>query len=801
MDMHLRYAGAFLSRDGVKWECDIYEMSDAAYPSVGGLDFLYEEPLVIEWASQPMEATVCGSTATLKILSPGDRTYSDLYSTKPCQVRLDVYRQGALYWSGCLDPEFYEEPYSAAKGYEVSLTFSDFGVLDRIPYSLSGVVTFGAIVLGALKASGVKYVNVDESMTTTTYAGIGPIDGKTVEAKLSSLAVHSGNFYDEDGVASSWREVLEGICRPMAWKMVQRAGRIWIFDLNGLYTLGTTKAIRWSYNDQRLGVGKVYNDIVVSFSPYDGDGHLSEDFSYGDEKSSVYSNLGNSLSTVVKNGTTSVAGIECYSYFDRYSKENLKSTDQYHLIDFTIFISRDSEKCKGIVIQQPGESACRPFYFHVTPVLGGEECEGVAAGFYSGGQGSLGSGLPVRKGYSAGAALGLNASVGSGVKNGRWLMRTGLMPVPAASPSGNDYYIRLKLETLFDARYNPFNSDDDNEKGNQEDVSGWAPMCYIPVAVELLDASGNAIYHWTNRELMTYAENGGTVEATCGSWKKGAAAWDDAWLAYYAAQKNIARGKILGSWMTNRQNFGRVWYSVALPWYLRMGADGKLAAWRISPTFLKLEEGQYLPLPPVAGSLRVTVGWGVFCSKCDSDKADFSDSAMATKGGYDKIRWSLYKVPEIDLVSADSAYTVAKIGDVEYRGVASADAKDDLELDEIVGTVNDGVQHPAARGAILQNDGSPVSGLQINEMTRAGVTDHPEQLLIGTLHSQYAGRKTKLSGTADLLWGVPACITDASQPAGTKFLLTGDRQDTRDGTAEVELTEFRPDEYEQEGKE
>ena len=87
------------------------------------------EPLVIEWEDKDKEETICSSSATLGLLSPGDRTYTGLYTTKACSTRLDVYRDGALYWSGTLDTETYEEPYTYRQDYEVELTFSDFGEL------------------------------------------------------------------------------------------------------------------------------------------------------------------------------------------------------------------------------------------------------------------------------------------------------------------------------------------------------------------------------------------------------------------------------------------------------------------------------------------------------------------------------------------------------------------------------------------------------------------------------------------------------------------------------------------------
>ena len=105
---YLRYTGKFISRAGVIWRVDLMQEADAEFTSVGALEF-DEEPLTIEWKREDKENVICGSSATLKIISPGDRTYEDLYTIEVGRIRMDVYKNELLYWSGALDPEFYEK--------------------------------------------------------------------------------------------------------------------------------------------------------------------------------------------------------------------------------------------------------------------------------------------------------------------------------------------------------------------------------------------------------------------------------------------------------------------------------------------------------------------------------------------------------------------------------------------------------------------------------------------------------------------------------------------------------------------
>ena len=87
------------------------------------------------------------------------------------------------------------------------------------------------------------------------------------------------------------------------------------------------------------------------------------------------------------------------------------------------------------------------------------------------------------------------------------------------------------------------------------------------------------------------------------------------------------------------------------------------------------------------------------------------------------------------------------------------------------------------------------TGLQLAQFKRAGRTESADQLLIGTLYSQFAARKTFLSGEVALDHGGLTLYDEAAQPSGTKFLMVGELQHIREEMSEATLLEVRPDEY------
>lgn len=656
---------------------------------------------MINWKHTDKEEVICGSEATLKIESPGDRTYEDLYTIEVGKIRMDVYRNNNLYWSGTLDPEFYEEPYEKARYYVVTLTFSDFGILDRLKYNLSGMQTLEAILLDAIDRSKVCASLLANSYCTTYFAGTD------TKATLSALSMRSENFYDEDAEPSTLKEVVAGILQPLAMKMIQRNGHIYIFDLNGLYTLAQSRAITWDGDSQTMGVDKVANNVKINFSPYSSSELLSGKLEYKDTYSVDMVNL------------VADPGASYYSYYPDYSEDHRQGGNwDYNLINFTIFISTLGA---GLHYLNPMARYC-----HILPLVGGpSETTAIAWAFHSGGHGGLDTGWPKRI---------LNDVR---METARQIMQTHRVFLPKlTTEDAKSYYVRLSLEMLLDARYNPFTEGNDgNEGGNYEGMKGRTGYAFVPVAVNIYDSAGNAICHYENSTIAKGATKGHLAYCK-GSWVSGAGGFGTAYLEYYDPKDLWESAGILG-WKANRHCIGR-------PGRGNIGVQ-------IYDSFKQMADGQYMPYPPEGGYIEVTVYEGVQCFDMDEVVKALgpyqqtpwdSPRYWVDDNRYNQCRWLLYKAPKIELVKNNLIFDAAELDDVEYSGYINKHAKEEISIDTVCGTAN--TTCPTAKGIYCRASDS----LQIQQLKRAGVTDHPEKLLIGTLYSQYATRHTTLEGEA-----------------------------------------------------
>lgn len=503
MSMQLRYQGGFYSLNHTLYEIEIYQQG-----YMGGVSTVAfcTDPLQIEWPETDKLEPVQSSNATLQLYSDSDRQFIDLYTIKPGNIRMDILREKKLYWSGTLDPELYEEPFAYQTDYGVKLTFSDMAILERVNFSESGFLTLRQIAEKALEKTGIRYTGIDEFVST----GITSNTGRTLSGDVSFL---SDNYYDEDGKALSWREVLEETLRPFALRLIQKGGRIILYDLNAVYTTFEPEVISWNADNATLGVDRVYNNVTVAFSPYHHNNLLDAKVNPDD---------------VGEEKTLSV---------------NINDTE--NISGFTMTLS---EKGKGF------EKSDSARYFKIMPVFSGSEEAGIA--------------WTVKLKKTGGYVSYLNEAAPNQYG---MLLRPSVRPFLAyVSYLKENYKLQVSLDMLADVRYNPFEPvGRTNEEGDfNTRFKHWCNFAYVPFRLILRDEEGNALYHYENKDIASVS--GGYKRN--GIWKAGEGTWGDAYLAYYDVD-NRKSNTGLGGWKTNKQCIG--YYQESLPTLFHKRENGE----------------------------------------------------------------------------------------------------------------------------------------------------------------------------------------------------------------------------------
>lgn len=543
-EMYLMYYREFQSQDEVCYRVEILTMDSSKVAKEVQLPA--DSPVVIEWPEVEKLEPVQGSRLELKLLSESDREFVDLYTVKVGSVRCDVYRDGELYWSGTLVTEFYEEPYATKDGYEVSLTFSDFAPLERLKWQARGVMTLRDIIGKCVGASGIKYVIPIEQHISTQHSD-------STVFRIDRLYLSCDNFYDEDGEPMTIKEVLEGVLRPWGMSIVQKSGRVIVYDLHSL-SGQETEVVSWDSSDQMMGVDKTYNDVTVTFSPYAEttiiDGSLDDDAV---------------LNTDVM--------VQYYTNYNRDIEGFRITNGEGERTDLPLALSNGAE------------------FFRIASDYSGSDEVGVAWQ-YKGASESYHDTYMVGSATQGFGKVMMNGKVydGTGTDEKVAIMRSGKgFLVDVGTIDREKYRLRIEMSLLADVRYNPFEEAKANlnEAGNWDRMQNWCNYAYVPVMLRLYDGDGNVLYHYENNAVM----ESGSYKQDGARWVEGDGKWGCMWLAYYDWSDRKSKSG-LGGWQQNRQIIGH--YSGGLP-----------DSWK------KRGDGEYIELPPMGGWLELTIGKGL----------------------------------------------------------------------------------------------------------------------------------------------------------------------------------------------
>lgn len=775
----LRGKGEFLSIEGVVWSVELWVDGYTGFPVE--MEFPHSSPLEINWGEYDRLEPVEGSTASLRVISKSDREWMDLYSIERTRVRLDVYRDGELYWQGTLDSEFYEEPFEMLQGYEVSLTFSDLGVLEDVDYDMTGTLTLSDVVARGIELAGLT-IGVDESRISTSFT-----NGERLT--LSSLSVRSDNYYDEDGEASNYKEVIGDLLQPLALKIRQRGGKFIVYDLNGLSNLHASNGseeLYWDGDSQTMAMAEVAQKIKVSFSPYGESELLADTLEYTGKTSPDVRNTTNSIAL-----DSDFEYATYYTFFNDYtarlhsSAENV--ANEYE--DFNLFLS----PIKGTGLAEIHPEA---WYAKFIPIFGSVSERACVAwlatvGFWEGAKFPM----PEKK-----QIIHNGAEAWCTQGSEKIILRTKRVYVAGYTPK--DYfeikrYLRLTLPLLMDARYNPFDGKTDNpgnEQKNDYYIKVRTGYMFIPVGVTIYDAKqgGNAICHYDNSET---AANSSRKAVGNGFWRPGEAQVGDMWLEYYSTS-DLKEDTGIRGWKENRSLIGRVEKKITPG----AGRDGNRYP-KLTEREKKLDAGEYINYPEQGGWLEIVVyeGFrGFDYNDYDSfETSKYWDEGIIHPNKKDTwlvapqrrfLRWLMYGAPTLDLVSGNGNIEKEEIDDIEYTGWIERAAKEELSISTTYGTVDP--PSPGARGAMIRTD----TGTMVSKLVRAGVTDVPERLLIGTAISQYSDRKLQFTGDARIIHG--DALTCHERLHGDRlFWFAGERQDAITDVSEVTIVEIGDEIY------
>lgn len=801
----------------------------------------------IEWEDSPLHEAMQGSTCTLTVVSDRDRRFTDLYTEGRTQhpprilierweyfkplatpivpasaeaarvipiepeypwesqvvikypgfsgetglarpwLRPDLIPDDVIahltgrwvtYWRGMLDPEQYEEPYAAKTDYEVQLVFSDFGRLRRLPYSslssdprqsVSWLLEMAFVSLARLDAVGLNTaLDVELSRDDDGGADTGAFSDHMLYFDERPLLPDEDEAADPDSEPVTWGDAIESLLQPLGLRVTQVHGQAIVYDLPTIAADGVQGAatVRWSSDDQVLGVGPIYRAITVKYDA-GGDDTLCD-----------------AALDVDHMGTTVNAYI-----FPLELRPGGKTAFVLHTHNtcdpapLRLNTTCRTKTVAGVTV--PGTSQTIPagdviaphYYFDIEPMFGGEDCTGIIA--YLCNQNNKIANVPV-----LGRCI---PNAGHTTSAGAYDQLTG--PLLSVAPmrfvrTERCASLKISVEMLLDARCDPFDGGDkEPDKSLGIFMDQYWNVVHIPCRL-WIEGDDGSVWHYANDtdRRSAYYDCRGRGNTPAG-WKSGAGAYGEMWLSYYDWDEPTTRCGVKG-WSVNKPCRGYKCTDPSPLWHKKRG------------------EGEYVPQPPVSGTLHFEIGVGADPRKAGENMRTWwyntrdNTRAEGTVNPYiiHSARWHAYRsvsIEGVDYYGRPTGKRGETDSEITYRATLNNDAAETLDLDTIYGSA---IDTPAGARGLYYAPGGDYGSQPIQRIGWNGTYDTIESWLICNLGAQYDGRHTVLEGTVD---AAPMTIglREPSSPQDTIYLCTAKTEDLATGEITARFTEISTPKY------
>ena len=238
-----------------------------------------QSPFVLEMPELSHKFQVVrGRGCVISLLSDTDmKFFEGLKHIDPQEFKINHKIDGVIDWTGYLNSDMYSEPYDQSTNYIISTTGNDgFSLMDRYRFlqpdgqKYTGLKSEYEILQICLDKVGLTYNDIRIKLATTIQGFTIPVN----DTILHSSTVNCANFYDEDGLGMTMREVLESILAPYGAFIFQDNGSIYISDIHtlaggGSITFKTYSAYTYLYSsDETVIIEKDIYDVG-----YFGTGH------------------------------------------------------------------------------------------------------------------------------------------------------------------------------------------------------------------------------------------------------------------------------------------------------------------------------------------------------------------------------------------------------------------------------------------------------------------------------------------------------------------------------------------------
>jgi hypothetical protein len=256
----LKYTADFSCQNKDFVELKIYE---DAYTGLSKTVLLSDNPIRIRRGVQTNDkyVPIVGSSLTFEIISSYQLQYQEFFTSSDLKYRVDLFKNGSLYWTGYVQSDIYTEPY--VKGsFPIQITATDgLANLKNVNYDASAMTT----------VNGGYCITIDEwlrknleNLQLFNYGGIDFYIYEAVDLELDNAPASTSpltylhlNYQAKDG--ETIYSILEGLMNSFACRIFQKNGAYYILPIDLIYN----ESIVYRYRvDDAGGLDPTYTEVT-----------------------------------------------------------------------------------------------------------------------------------------------------------------------------------------------------------------------------------------------------------------------------------------------------------------------------------------------------------------------------------------------------------------------------------------------------------------------------------------------------------------------------------------------------------
>ena len=242
----IRYYSTFYGTDSTEYTLKVYKDGFTGTPQEITLS---GDPVTIEYTQEDIFKPTKLSGCTIKVLTP--RILEDIYTGKVFDVRIEIYKEDDLIWTGFNSPNIYNSEW----------------LTDYDQTEINGIDTISALQY-------IKYEKSQNGYQVRTFhdlllEAIGKVNNtgsliymNSLQASLEDLRVNDRAFFDEDEEPITYLEIVEQICQFLGVTITQWKNDYYMLEVSKASQFGECDYITYSNNSSTTET-KQENEITA----------------------------------------------------------------------------------------------------------------------------------------------------------------------------------------------------------------------------------------------------------------------------------------------------------------------------------------------------------------------------------------------------------------------------------------------------------------------------------------------------------------------------------------------------------